>query len=98
MAKPLNFIETASGASGVVVGFASIPSGADNAVIRLDSGTARWSETASTMLTASSGLILSAADPPFRIDGLTKFRFYPMGGGAALQALYYAYEGRSFVL
>jgi hypothetical protein len=104
VARPLNFIETASGASGIVIGLASIPSGADNAVIRVDGGTVRWSETASIMLTASSGILLSGADPPFRIDGggapsggLSRFRAYVMGS-AAIQVLYYSYEGRSFIL
>jgi hypothetical protein len=97
VARALNFIETASAASGVLTGFASTPSGADNAIIRVDTGTARWSQSAS-FFSASAGLLISAADPPFRIDELSKFKFIPMGGGAAFQALYYAYEGRTFSL
>jgi hypothetical protein len=97
VARALNYIETASAASGVLTGFASTPSGADNAIIRVDAGTVRWSHSAS-FFSASAGLLLSAADPPFRIDELSKFKFIPMGGAAAIQALYYAYEARSFVL
>src|SRR6266566_3137157 len=84
--------ELASGASGVLTGFASIPSGADNAIVRVDSGTVRWSETTGSWLNASIGLLLSAVDPPFRIGGqipLAAFRIVPLGGGAALQAAYY---------
>lgn len=105
MARPLNFIEYASVAAAGVAGLASIPSGADNAVIRVDSGTARWSETASVMINASIGLLMSAVDPPFRIDGgggasggLARFRFAAVGGAAAIQVLYYGYEGRTFAL
>lgn len=99
MARALNFIETASGASGVVIGLASIPSGADNAVIRFEAGTARWSETSGSWLSATAvpsgrGLVISGADPPFRIDGLSTFRFIPVGGAAAVNVLYYGYEGR----
>lgn len=93
MPNTRNFIELASAASGVLTGFASIPSGADNAIIRFDTGTARWSETGGSWLTASSGLLISGADPPFRVNGLTSFRFYPMGGGAAVSVLYYTYAG-----
>ncbi len=95
MADPKNFCEMASGASGIVTGFASIPSGADNAIIRFEAGTARWAESAS-YLTASTGLLVSAADPPFRVgggSGLGAFHFYPMAGAASLQAVYYTYHG-----
>jgi hypothetical protein len=94
VARPLQFCEYASGASGVLTGFASIPSGADNAIIRMESGTARWSETTGSYLTASTGLLISAADPPFRIELPSRFRIYPMAGAAAIQTLYYGYEGR----
>lgn len=96
MAEPRNFCEFASGASGIVVAFASVPSGADNAIVRMDSGTARWSESGGSYLTASTGLLVSAVDPPFRVGGphgLTSFRMYPMGGAAAIQAVYYSYRG-----
>lgn len=96
MARPLQFLELASGASGVLRSLASIPSGADNAVIKFDSGTARWSETSGSWLTASTGLLMSQADPPLRIESLTKFQFYPMGGAAAVSVLYYGYEGRMY--
>ena len=96
MAQSRQFLELASAASGILTGFASIPSGADNAIVRVDVGTVRWSETTGSWLTASTGLLLSAVDPPFRIGGpvgLAAFRMYPMGGGAALQAAYYTYGG-----
>src|SRR3954465_2900574 len=96
MAYSKQFIEMASGASGILTGFASIPSGADNAIIRFDTGTARWSESTGSSLSASLGLLISAADPPFRVGGpvgLAAFKFVPMGGAAAVQAVYYTYQG-----
>lgn len=96
MADNRQFIEAASGASGVLRALASIPSGADNALIRVDSGTVRWSETTGSWLNASQGLLLSAADAAFRIgEGvpLSSFAFVPMGGGAAIQVSYYSYRG-----
>lgn len=96
MADSRQFLELASGASGVLTKLASIPSGADNAIIRCDSGTVRWSETAGSWLNASIGLLLSSADPPFRIGGtvpLSSFAFSPLGGGAAVQVSYYTYKG-----
>lgn len=90
------FIEIASGASGILTALASIPSGADNAIIRVDVGTVRWSETTGSWLTASTGLILGAVDGAFRIGAgapLSAFRFYPMGGAAAVQVAYYTYKG-----
>lgn len=94
MATPRMPIMLASGASGIVTFLASsapsgIPVGADNAVIRMDVGTARWSETTGSFLTASTGLIMSAADAPFRIGNPAAFAFVPLGGAAALQALPY---------
>jgi hypothetical protein len=89
MATPKQFIIVASGASGVLSTLASVPVGADNAIIRFDVGTARWSETAGSWLNASTGLLISAADAPFRIGNLAAFAFIPVGGGAAMQALPY---------
>ena len=89
MATPKQFIIQASAASGVLAGLASIPAGADNAVIRFDVGTARWSETSGSWLNASTGLVVSAADAPFRIGNLGAFQFVPVGGAAAMQALPY---------
>lgn len=94
MATPKGPIMTASGAAATIVSFATaipsgIPPGADNAIIRFDTGTARWSETGGSWLTASTGLIVSAADAPFRIGNLAAFAFVPVGGAAAAQALPY---------
>jgi hypothetical protein len=96
MAYSKQFLEVASGASGILTGFASIPSGADNAIIRWDTGTARWSETTGSWLNASIGLLISNLDPPFRVGGpvgLAAFRFVPLAGGAAVQVSYYTYQG-----
>lgn len=41
MAQPLQFLEVASGASGILRTLASTPTNADNAIIRADSGTYR---------------------------------------------------------
>lgn len=96
MADSRQFLECASGASGVLTKLASIPSGADNFVLKGDSGTYRWSETSGSWLNASIGLIMSAADPPVRLGAgvpLTAFAFVPVGGGAAVQVAYYSYHG-----
>lgn len=98
MADSRFFLEVNAPASGVVAALASIPSGADNAIIRMDSGTARWSESNGSWLSATAGvgLLFSAADPPFRIGNgvpLSAFRFAPVGGGATLQISYYSYHG-----
>lgn len=96
MADSRNFLELASAASGVVTKLASIPSGADNFILKGDTGTYRWSETTGSWLSASVGLIMSAADPPVRLGAgvpLTAFAFVPVGGGAAVQVAYYSYHG-----
>jgi hypothetical protein len=99
MATPNGPPLTASGAAATIVSLATalpsgIPQGADNAIIRFDVGTARWSETGGSWLTASTGLIVSAADAPFRISNLALFAFVPVGGAAAMQALpYRGYAG-----
>lgn len=105
MARPAQFLEMASGAANALVGLASVPSGADNAIIRCDAGTVRWSETNGSWLTASIGPLLSSVDSAFRIDGggapsggLARFKFVPVGGAGAVQVSYYYYEGRSFNL
>ena len=90
------FLEVASGASGILTKLASIPSGADNAIVRVDAGTVRWSETTGSWLNASLGLIHSSADPPFRVGAgvpLTAFAHVPLGGAAAMQVAYYSYHG-----
>jgi hypothetical protein len=90
------FLELASGPSGIVAALASIPPGADNAIIRIEAGTVRWAETGATWINASMGLLLGPADPPFRIGAgvpLSLFRYVPLGGGAALQISYYSYHG-----
>lgn len=94
MATPKGPIMLASGAAATMVSFATavpsgIPAGADNAIIRCDVGTARWSETGGSWLTASTGLLISSADGPFRIGNLAAFAFVPVGGAAAIQALPY---------
>ena len=96
MADSRQFIEVASGASGILRPLASAPTAADNAIIRVETGTVRWSETSGSWLNGSVGLLLSAADPPFRIGAgvpLSAFGFVPVGGGAALQVSYYSYHG-----
>jgi len=96
MADSRQFLELASVASGIFRALASTPSGADNAIVRCDTGTVRWSETTGSWLNASIGLLLSAADPPFRIGGgvpLSAFAFVPIGGGGAIQVSYYSYRG-----
>ena len=103
MALPFQvLIDYASAASGISNALPSVPVGASglvNAIIRVDTGTVRWSETAgSPTVNPSFGLILSAADAAFRIDRPANFKFCAMGGAAAIQAVYYTYEGRGFVL
>jgi hypothetical protein len=99
MATPNGLPITASAASGSLGSLASalpagLPAGADNAIIRFDVGTARWSETGGSGLTASTGLLVSSADAPFRISNLALFAFVPVGGAAAMQALpYRGYAG-----
>lgn len=96
MADSRQFIEIASGASGVVRSLASVPSGADNAILRVETGTVRWAETSGSWINASVGILLSAPDQPFRIGvgvPLSAFSFVPVGGGAALQVSYYSYHG-----
>lgn len=101
MADSRQFLEVASGASGILTKLASIPSGADNAIVRMDVGTARWSESTGSWLSATAGasgvgLLLSNADQPFRIGNgvpLTAFAFVPVGGAAAIQVSYYSYHG-----
>lgn len=95
MAQPHGFIEVASGASGINRTLASIPSGVDNAILRVETGTVRWSESPS-WVNASVGLLLSAVDQPFRVGGphgLSNFTFVPLGGAAAVQFVYYTYRG-----
>lgn len=96
MADSRQFLELASAASGILTGLASTPTLADNAILRVDTGTVRWSETTGSYLNASIGLLLSGADPPFRVGGqvpLSAFKFVPLGGGAAIQLSYYSYRG-----
>jgi len=90
------FIEVASGASGIVRSLASAPTNADNAIIRCQTGTVRWAESAGSWINGSVGLLLSAADPPFRVGvgvPLSSFCFVPVGGTADLQVSYYTYSG-----
>lgn len=89
MATPKQICIAVAGASGAVTAIPSVPTGADNCIIRMDIGTARWSETTGSGLTASTGLIISAADAPFRISNPAAFAFVPLGGAATLQALPY---------
>jgi hypothetical protein len=96
LATPKQIILLASAASGILTSLATAApsgflgaSGADNAIIRFDSGTARWSETFGSYLNASQGILISAADPPIRVSNLAAFAFVPVGGGAVLQALPY---------
>jgi len=96
VADSRQFIEYASSAAAAVAKLASIPSGADNAIIRADSGTMRWSETTGSWLNASIGPLLSSADPPFRIGvgvPLSAFAFCPVGGAGAIMVSYYSYRG-----
>jgi hypothetical protein len=96
VANSRQFLEVASGAANNLTALASIPSGADNAIIRADVGTYRWSETSGSWVNASIGIVMSAADPPFRIGGpvgLAAFRFVPVGGAAAINVAYYTYSG-----
>lgn len=94
MATPVKFIETLSGipTTNTVptsAGLASIPVLADNAIIRVEGATCRWSETTGSMLSASTGLLVSPADAPFRISNLAAFRITALGNGGVLQAAYY---------
>jgi hypothetical protein len=83
------FIETRSAASGVLVGFASAPAtNISFAAVQVDTGTWRWSETSGSQLTASSGLLMTAADGVQRVDP-AKFRAMPIGGAGVLQAGFY---------
>jgi hypothetical protein len=97
MAQTRNFLEVASVAAAQAPRFlASIPSGADNAIIRADVGTYRWSESNGSWLNASIGILMSAADPPFRVGGppgLAAFSFVAVGGAAAINVAYYTYTG-----
>lgn len=96
MADSRQFIEVASGASGILRALASAPTTADNAIVRVETGTVRWSETTGSWLNASVGLLLSAVDQPFRIGAgvpLNGFAFVPVGGAAAMQIVYYSYHG-----
>lgn len=96
MATPKQFIETfaipTTGAAGAATsaGLASIPAGADNAILRIEGGaTCRWSETGGSWLSASTGLLLSGADAPFRISNLAAFRICALGTGGIGQIAYY---------
>lgn len=98
MPNTLNFLEFASGASGIFVAFASAPTTADNAIIRVESGTIRWSETSGSWLSATAGvgLLLSTADQPFRVGAgvaLSAFGFRAVGGAGSIQVAYYSYKG-----
>ncbi|HXH95541.1 MAG TPA: hypothetical protein VNN25_28450 [Thermoanaerobaculia bacterium] len=96
MADSRQFLELASGASGILTKLASIPSGADNAIIRVDAGTVRLSESSGSWLNASIGIMFSTGDQAFRIGNgipLTGFAFVPLGGAAAIQISYYSYHG-----
>lgn len=96
MADSKQFIEIASGASGVVRSLASVPAGADNAIIRVETGTVRWAETSGSWVNGSVGILLGGADQPFRIGNgvpLSGFCFVPVGGAAAIQVSYYGYHG-----
>ena len=96
MADSRQFLELASGASGILTKLASIPSGADNAIVRVDAGTVRWSETTGSWLNASIGPLFSAVDQAFRIGNgvpLTAFAMVPVGGAGAVQVSYYSYHG-----
>ena len=92
MASPKGF-EMLSVPSTGAVGCASIPAGADNAIIRLaGTGTVLWREDASGP-NASMGIAFSSADGPFRIANLTTFKVInPLGAAAINLALAY-YEG-----
>lgn len=90
------FLEIASGASGILRTLASAPTLADNAIVRVETGTVRWSETSGSWLNASIGFPLAAVDQPFRIGNgvpLSAFAFVPVGGAAAIQVSYYSYHG-----
>jgi hypothetical protein len=96
MADSRQFLELASGASGILTKLASIPSGADNAIVRVDAGTVRWSETSGSWLNASIGILFAPADQAFRIGNgvpLSAFAIVPLGGAAAVQVSYYSYHG-----
>ena len=96
MPNTTSFLEVNAPASGVLTALASAPTTADNAIVRVDSGTVRWSESNGSWVNASVGLLLSSADQPFRIGAgvpLSAFRFIPLGGAATLQVAYYTYKG-----
>lgn len=90
MAFAHQFVETQVVASGAgMIGFASAPAtNIGYALIRVDTGTWRYSETSGSMLTASTGLLLTALDDTRQVDP-AKFRAIPIGGGGTLQALFY---------
>ena len=88
MATPKQFIETLTIATSVT-GLASIPSGADNAVIRFEGATVRWSETSGSWLTASTGVPFNPGDAPFRVSNLPAFRAIGLANGGVLNAQYY---------
>lgn len=96
MATPKQFIETfaipttgAAAGTATSAGLASIPPGADNAILRIEGASCRWSETGGSMLTASTGLLINGGDAPFRIANLSAFRICALGSGGIGQVAYY---------
>jgi hypothetical protein len=89
MAFPHQFVETQVVASGISVGFASAPAtNISFALVRVDTGTWRWSESSGSYLTASTGLLVSAVDGSREVNP-AKFRAMPVGGAGVLQAQFY---------
>lgn len=94
MATPKQFLEIGvvptCNAAPTSYGLASIPPGADTAIIRVEGATCRWSETNGSFLTATTGLTLAPADPPFLITNLSAFRITALGSGGLIQVAYYS--------
>jgi hypothetical protein len=100
MATPKGFLEVVpsvpTGAS--CIGLASIPVGADSALIRAEGATVRYSETFGSYLTASVGLPLAPADGAVAIGNLTALRFTGLVAGGQVQVAYYAGFNPGFLL
>ena|SRR3989442_15744778 len=100
MATPKQFLEVVpsvpTGPSSI--GLASIPVGADAALIRAEVATVRYSETFGSYLTASVGLPLAPADGAVAIGNLSALRFTGLAAGGVVQVAYFSGFNAGFSL
>jgi hypothetical protein len=91
MATPKQFLEVVpsvpTGASSI--GLASIPVGADSALVHAEVASMRWSETFGSYLTASVGMPIAPADAGIVVSNLSAFRITGLAAGGVLQVAYY---------